>query len=101
MGGQGAHFLDQTALKPKVRLETIAEIKPVQLKVKSDAEASATPICTNTHTEPWERCQLQLDKQPARSTHAKGSLAVQMSQFAEEPEKPFKILSYTSKCDAL
>ena len=41
----GAHFLDQTALKPKVRLETMAEMKPVQLKVRSDADARATPNC--------------------------------------------------------
>ena len=42
------HFLDQTARKPKVRLETMAEMKPVQLKVRSDADASATPVCTTT-----------------------------------------------------
>ena len=39
------HFLDHTARKPKVRLETMAEMKPVQLKVRSDADASATPAC--------------------------------------------------------
>ena len=46
------HFLDQTARKPKVRLETMAEMKPVQLKVRSDADASATPVCpaTRPHT---------------------------------------------------
>ena len=43
--GPAAHFLDQTARKPKVRLETMALMKPVQLKVRSDAEATATPVC--------------------------------------------------------
>ena len=43
--GRGAHFLDQTARKPKVRLDTMAEMKPVQLKVRSEADASATPAC--------------------------------------------------------
>ena len=50
---QQPHFLDQTARKPKVRLETMAEMKPVQLKVRSDADASATPVCprpTQPHT---------------------------------------------------
>ena len=42
---QSAHFLDQTARNPKVRLETMAEMKPVQLKVRSEADASATPAC--------------------------------------------------------
>ena len=42
---QGAHFLDQTARKPKVKLDTMAEMKPVQLKVRSEADASATPAC--------------------------------------------------------
>ncbi len=45
-----AHFLDQTARKPKVRLETMAEMKPVQLKVRSEADASATPICAHMRT---------------------------------------------------
>jgi hypothetical protein len=40
-----AHFLDQTARKPKVRLETMALMKPVQLKVRSLADATATPVC--------------------------------------------------------
>lgn len=41
-----AHFLDQTALKPKVRLETMALMKPLQLKLSSAADAIATPACT-------------------------------------------------------
>ena len=40
-----AHFLDHTARKPNVRLDTMAEMKPTQLNVRSDADASATPAC--------------------------------------------------------
>ena len=50
------HFLDHTARKPKVRLETMAEMKPVQLNVRSDADASATPACITIDGEeasPW------------------------------------------------
>ena len=39
----GAHFLPRTARNPKVRLETMALMKPVQLKDSSAAEAMATP----------------------------------------------------------
>ena len=42
----GAYFLDQTALNPKVRLETMALMKPLQLKLSSPAEAIATPAYT-------------------------------------------------------
>ncbi len=38
-----AYFLDHTALKPKVRLETMAKMKPLQLKLNSPADARATP----------------------------------------------------------
>lgn len=37
--------MDHTARKPNVRLDTMAEMKPTQLKVRSDADASATPAC--------------------------------------------------------
>ena len=40
--------MDHTARKPKVRLETMAEMNPVQLNVRSEAEASATPACRHT-----------------------------------------------------
>lgn len=42
------HRLPQTALKPKVRLESMALMKPVQLKDSSPAEASATPNMMGT-----------------------------------------------------
>ena len=45
------HFFDHTALKPKVRLETMAEMKPVQLNVRSEADASATPACNRVEGE--------------------------------------------------
>jgi len=45
------HFFDHTALKPKVRLETMAEMKPVQLNVRSEADASATPACNRVKGE--------------------------------------------------
>jgi hypothetical protein len=40
--------LDHTALKPKVRLEAMAVLKPSQLKDSSPAEAMATPNCGRT-----------------------------------------------------
>lgn len=49
-----AYFLDQTALKPKVRLETMALMNPLQLKLSSAAEAMATPACTVAAIRPFE-----------------------------------------------
>lgn len=46
-----SYFFDQTARKPKVRLDTMAEMKPVQLNVRSEAEASATPVCPATQQQ--------------------------------------------------
>ena len=44
-GEEEAHALESTARKPKVRLDTMAEVNPNQLKVSSEADASATPNC--------------------------------------------------------
>ena len=41
-----AYFLERTALKPNVKLDIIAVVKPSQLKDKSEAEAMPTPACT-------------------------------------------------------
>ena len=43
-----AHFLQSTARSPKVRLESMAVAKPVQLKDSSAAEAAATPSMMGT-----------------------------------------------------
>jgi hypothetical protein len=40
---RGAHFLPSTARKLKVKLEIMAEMKPIQLKDSSAADARATP----------------------------------------------------------
>lgn len=42
---QVPHFLLSTARKPKVRFDTMAEMKPIQLKDSSAADAMATPTC--------------------------------------------------------
>lgn len=52
-----AHFLDQTARKPKVRLDTMALMKPVQLKVRSLADATATPVCAQQQQHPAAAAQ--------------------------------------------
>ena len=47
------HFLDHTARNPKVKLLTMAKMKPPQLKLSSAADAIATPACsgsTGCHT---------------------------------------------------
>lgn len=44
---QKAYFLERTALKPNVRFEIIAVVKPSQLKDRSEAEAMPTPACKN------------------------------------------------------
>ena len=49
VGARDAHFLPSTARKLKVRLDTMALMKPVQLKDTSAAEAIATPTYSSPH----------------------------------------------------
>ena len=42
------HFLDHTARNPKVKLLTMAKMKPPQLKLSSAADAIATPACSSS-----------------------------------------------------
>lgn len=59
--------MPSTARKLKVRLDTIALMKPVQLKETSAAEAIATPSCSSAQRQ-FTRPSLNLDVIPTKHT---------------------------------